>query len=604
LRRAVGIPANPWLKPISESIETQFFRDCQSMGLSVAVQHLLLSGNVTMKQIQSKISQVIRRLFLQEFVGRFPWFLFVALMLAAIAFAIPKVVYWQFLENSQNLEYWKLGWAWGSATLATAACLLVCWWNRVNRLAAAEEFDNRFDLKERVSSTIATSADKADPGFYQALLDDTAKQVEDLHVAERFPIRSRWPLALPLIPIALLFGSVLLPNMENVIEDESLTLAEKDKQELAQLIKKASVKEKSDSDEPTAEIEPTRMVQEAIDKAEKALTKEGVTKKEAMVAINDVKKAIQDQQDKLGQADALKDRLKQLKDQVQGPADKMNKALKEGDFGEAQNQLAKLAEKIANGDMSKDDAEKLANQMEGLQKQLNEIKQDFEAKKQDLQRQIDQALAEGDLQRAADLEKQKKDLDKAEKQMDQLGQLAEQGKKIADLMKQAQENDGELNEQQKQELKEAIQQMQQQMQDMELDAKQMEQLKDLMEQMDGMKDKMKGKGMPAGDMQFNEGKGDEKGKGLGEGEGEGLRPEQEGDTKFYNSKVNPEVKPGEVAKIGRAGGANKKGVSKAEIQEAIKQAAENKELTPDELQEIPFNQRDHVRDYFKKLRDN
>jgi hypothetical protein len=50
------------------------------------------------------------------------------------------------------------------------------------------------------------------------------------------------------------------------------------------------------------------------------------------------------------------------------------------------------------------------------------------------------------------------------------------------------------------------------------------------------------------------------------------------------------------------GGPNRKGVTQLEIQNAIQEAAESKELTPNDLQDIPVNQREHVRQYFQKLR--
>lgn len=557
-----------------------------------------------MKTIQSKIGQVIRRVFLQSLVNRLPWFLFALLMMAVVAIAVPKLVYWPWLVEGGHQQVWTLSWGWGTAAAAMLLSLWSCWWSRLSAREAAEQLDQRFQLHQRASSALTMAKGKSDPGFYQALVQDAEKRVVDLVVSEQFPIRSRWPMLLPILPLLALLGLSLVPAMaapENLADVTKLE--ETEKEQLAELIKKASNRSE-DNREVDKEMEATRIVQQAMERAEKDLAKKDLTRKEAMVAINDVKKAIEDQQKKLGQANSLKDRLEQLKEQTQGPADKMSDAMKEGKFGEAEKQLAKLAEKIAKGELSKEDTNNLIKQMDDMQKQLEQVKKEFENKKRDLERQIQDAAAEGDLQRAAELQEQKEQLEQQQRQMQQLEKLAQQAGKIGEAMKQAQQNGGKLNEQQMQDLQQAMKQMGQEFKEMELDAKQMEQLKEMMQKMDQMKEGMKG-GKPG---QFGNGDGksdDEGGRGMGDGKGKGDRPtNDDGDGNFYDSQVKPDVKPGEVARIGKVGGPNRKGMSTAEIESSIREAAKNTDLTPDELQSIPFYQREHVRDYFKTLRDN
>ncbi len=563
-----------------------------------------------MKKIESLVTQVVRRLFLQDFVTRFPFYLLICLAVAAIVVAIPKVVYWQPLSDWAQHAAWYPAWGWGAVTVALVLCLGSCWRTRVNRLRAAEELDKRFALHQRVSSTLAASAESADPDFYEALLQDTQQKINDLEVSDQFPIQSRWPLALPVIPILMLIGMVYLPNIAAEVAEDATELNEATREELSKLIKAANVKkeEAEDAVDPEAEIEGHQMVKKAVNEAEKVLSKKDASKRDILVALNDVKKAVQDQQDRLGKTDALKDRLKQLKEQTKGPAEKFNKAFKDGNIKEAQDQLGQLAEKLAKGELSKDEQERLGKQMEDLKQQLDDMKQAFEKQKKDLERQIEKALGEGDLQKAAELEKQKAGLEAQQRQMDQLGKMAEQADKIAQMMKDLQDGK-ELTPEQQQQLQDALQQMQQEMQEMKLDENQMKELQNLMDQMEEMKQKMRGDcegGECEGDGEGEcegEGEGEKPGNGMGAGQGEGLRPEAEDETKFYDTQTKPEVKPGEVAKIGQLGGPNRKGVTKVEIQNAIQEAAESKDLTPSDLQDIPVNQREHVRQYFQKLRD-
>jgi hypothetical protein len=566
-----------------------------------------------MKQIEKVVGQVLRRLFLQDLVTRLPFYLLTCLGIAAVAIAVPKLLYWEPLARWSDGSSWYLSWAWGAVGLAVLLCVGSCWRTRATRLRAAEELDQRCGLQQRVSSTLATSAAASDPDFYQALLSDTQQRIRDLQVGEQFPIAARWPLALPLVPILLLLGLGYLPNVASPRMEAEAELTEETREELKQLIQAANVKKEETTADPESDMEGAQMVKQAMEEAAKTLAKKDASKREILVAINDVKKAVQDQQDRLGKTDALKERLNRLKEQTQGPAEKFNKALQDGDLKEAQQQLAQLAEKLAKGEMSRDDQARLGQQMEDLKKQLDEIKDGFEKQKQDLQRQIERAIADGDLQRAADLEKQKAGVEQQQKQMDQLGKMAEQAEKIAELLQDVKEGK-ELTEQQQQQLREAMQQMDQQMQDMELNEQQMRELQKMMDQMEEMKQKMRGDGELEGGEGNGDGEGEGEGEGQGEGEnqaqgdgmgqgqGQGQRPEAEDDAKFYDTQTKPEVRPGQVAKIGQMGGPNRKGTTQVEIQNALQEAAESKELTPDDLQDIPLNQREHVRQYFKKLR--
>ncbi|MBL8891256.1 MAG: hypothetical protein JNL67_14850 [Planctomycetaceae bacterium] len=565
-----------------------------------------------MKQIETIVTQVVRRLFLQDLVTRLPYYLFGCLVVAAVAVAGPKIFYWEPWSEAAGADEWLPAWGIGSVFVAVGLCLISCWRTKSSRLHAAEVLDERFELQQRVSATLASSAESADPIFYQALLNDTQEKIQHLQVRERFPIQSRWPLALPLVPILGLVGMTFVPNFVPESAAETTELTATAREELQQLIKTANVKKEESKLEAEEELEGAEMVKQALADVEKVLAKKESTKREVLVALNDVKKAIEDQQSRLGKTDALKERLKQMKEQTKGPAEKFNNALQDGNVKEAQDQLSQLAEKIAKGEMGAEDMKKLGEQMENLKQQLDEMKAAVENEKRDLERQIEKAIAEGNLDQAAELEKKKAGLEQQQRQMGQLDKLAKQAEQIAELMKQME--NGEMGEGQKQALKEALEDMKQQLQEMDLDEQQMKELQDKMNQMEEMKQKMRGEGDCEGGECEGEGegenegegqgkgKGEKQGNGMGDGQGMGLRPEAKEDTKFYDTQTKPNVKPGEVAKIGSLGGPNRKGVTQVEIQNAIQEAAESKELTPNDLQDIPVNQREHVRQYFQKLR--
>lgn len=90
------------------------------------------------------------------------------------------------------------------------------------------------------------------------------------------------------------------------------------------------------------------------------------------------------------------------------------------------------------------------------------------------------------------------------------------------------------------------------------------------------------------------------GDGMGEGEGSGDRPEQETDTGVYESKVAANPKAGEAVRVGDAIGPNKAGQTSEGLKQEILSDVTN-ESDPQTDQRLPKDQKEHVREYFKKF---
>ena len=82
------------------------------------------------------------------------WSLFATLVVAAIAIGVQK---W-FLVNVDGW-LWAMQWLGGAMAVGLLGAIVWTWWVRKPELAAAIEIDRRFGLKERVSSSLALSAD-------------------------------------------------------------------------------------------------------------------------------------------------------------------------------------------------------------------------------------------------------------------------------------------------------------------------------------------------------------------------------------------------------------------------------------------------------------
>jgi hypothetical protein len=109
-----------------------------------------------------------------------------------------------------------------------------------------------------------------------------------------------------------------------------------------------------------------------------------------------------------------------------------------------------------------------------------------------------------------------------------------------------------------------------------------------------------GKGKSKGKGQGGEGEGE--GDGEGEGRGVGDRAEKETGVKEYDAQVREQMRKGETVSGGESKGRNRKGISREELQEAVRSS---KPDAPDAIEnlDLPKAAREQLREYFDSLRD-
>ena len=554
-----------------------------------------------MEEIKRQVGRAQRRLVLQQFFTVCGWSLFASLLIAAIGLAIPRL--WVLNVNAQAWD-----WSWIGGGLAAGLLLAAVWTYiiRRTRLDAAIEIDRRFGLKERVSSTLALSSDELTTEIGQALMSDAVRRVERIDVREQFQVAPSWRLLLPLAPVIALVVITLLPNATTKKADAS----NEPPAEIKKQIQKATMKLQEkirESEKKAAELglKDTDILKEINKELDKLAKKDTADRKEALLKINDLAKEIEKRKQELGGAEKLKQQLDKLKDVEKGPADKLAEALKEGDFGKAKEEMQKIKEDLKAGNLSKEDMEKVAKQMEQLKEKLQQAMQDKKEAQQKLQQQIEQKLAEGKVGEAAKLQQQLDQMQQnAQQQQQMMQQLADKLGQCAQCMKEG--DQGQAMEQ--------LDKLAQEMQGMQDQLDQIENLDELLDQLADAKEAMKCQncqGEGCAQCEGNgegEGKGKGKGKGngkgdfaQGEGQGEGLRDEEKTDKSFYDTRVAATPKAGESVRIGDAGGPNKAGKSLETVKQEI-QAALAKE--PDALEDVtlPRDQRENAKQYFEKIR--
>ena len=565
-----------------------------------------------MDEINRKIQTARRRVMWNHFLRVITWTLLATLVLIAVGIAIPKIWHLSFLDDVEAANFWMAAWIIGGSILGLflAAGLTIV--RRQSLLNTAVEVDQRFDLKSRLSSTLAMSADDQASVAGAALAKDAAQQAELIDVRDQFKIETPWQLCLPLIAGLLVFGLLFVPNAEGEIAGENVAV-KKDAQEREKVVMAVDeLKKKILAKRTSTGLKDAELNFDAFEKSMDELeNKNSVSKKEALVKLNDLKKQIEQQQNKLGSSKDLREQLNKLKDAGNGPAQKLGEAMKSGDMAAAKKAIQDLAKRLKDGDLTKAQQERLKNDLERMAKQMKAIAEAQQQKKEELKKQIAEAQAKGDLDKAAQLQEK---LEQAQKQDAAAKKMAEMSKKLGQCAKcMGKKGNGKKEGGQKAggqkgqpgespqedaeaEMKDAAQQMEdlaKQIAEMQDEMEELEDMEDLQDAIEQAKAEMNGQG---------EGEGDEPGNGMGEGRGFGQRPKEKNETGNFKSRVRGKLQKGRIVATGTADGENLTGRTASETRAIIEEEmSSRKEAVENQL--LPKSQREHTKQYFKRVLD-
>ncbi len=545
-----------------------------------------------MEQIQQQVASVRRRLLFQRFLTTVPWWLFAALIVAAVAVAVPKI--W-FLEGGGTA--WATNWLLGAFAAGTLLAIVWTVWGRRGTVDAALELDHRFGLKERVSSAISLAPQEVETEAGRALIDDATRRIEQVNLGDQFSFRAGRHTLLPLIPAVLIF---LLLTFVPDAQQEPLEAAS-DNAALRDRLKKSSEELKKELEKRRkkfgeGDVEEADALFAKLQKGLNDLAQDDkVDRQKALIKINDLAKEVENRRQALGDPQKMKQQLSQLKNIERGPAEKLAGALQEGNFKKALEQLKKLSEQIRSDGLTPDSKAKLGEQLNQMKQRLQEMADAHEQAKRDLKRQIQQKMAEGDVESAAKLQQQLSRLEQQNKQMQRLQQMAQQ----LDQAQQSMEaGDAENAAGQLDQLADELSEMQAEMSALESLDEVMDAIAQAKEM---MRDGMMSDAFSPLDMgmdQFS----DMPGNGMREGPGGGYRPEQETETGEYDARQRAKPKRGEAVRIGDAFGPNRAGLSQEEFKEQILDAL-RKDSDPLTDQKLPRSQRDHVKQYYQRWND-
>lgn len=556
-----------------------------------------------METIRNQIVAARRRLLLQRFSRVASWALFVLLVVAAIGAAVPKL--WPVQVSS---ETWWLMWTGGGIAVAAIVAGLITFFTRPSLSQTAIEIDRRFGLKERLSSSLELDDEARETEMGRALVEDAERRAKQISVREQFAIAPSRRGLLPLVPIVFLVVLIFVPDAtrKNVVDASVDPVAQAESEQLKRAAEQ--LKKRLEQHRRQAAAEGLKDAEQTFKKLEQQAAKiakrDDLNKKETLIALNDLKKQLQDRSDALGSPDQMRKTLSHMKNLEQGPADKAAKALAEGDFAEAKQQIKALAEKLRDGSLSDEAKQKLAEQIQQLENKIQEAAAQHQQAKQQLQEQIEQARREGRMGDAAKLQQKMNEMQQMDPTMQQLQQMAEGMQAAQQALQNGDENGAS----------EALEEIAEQLGEMQSELDELEDLKDAMEQLSQTKEQMACKQCNGGGCPECQGSGGNNPKfaqgsssggnrpGNQPGRGPGNHDDSQADTNTYDSQVRGEPKSGRAIIAGPAGGANRKGETREAIQSAVVEALAE-ESDPLTNQPLPRNEREHAQQYFDRLRE-
>lgn len=416
------------------------------------------SGIIAMNQITSKVRRAQTRLNLHRFVHTLLVSLFVALVIAAIGLAIPK-----FRPVAIDARTWMWGWLAGATVIGILAASLITYIKRSTPMEAAIEIDRRFGLKERVSSTLALTSEDRETDIGQALVADAVRRAERVDVSEKFTFKRRWWNLLPILPALCIAFILTLSDAAPPQEAKAAQLDSKKIQRSTQELKKRIAQRRA-----KAKDENLKEASDLFDKLEKGveqLQAKPMDRKKALVKLNDLKQEIQKRKSSLGNQEELQKRLNQMSDLKQGPAKKLAKAMKSGQFDKAIKELKDLQAKMQSGELTKAEQEKLASQMSEMADALKSMADSHEAAKQELKRQIAEQQKAGNMANAGELQRK---LDKMSKQDNMMQQLSQMAQKMKQGAQKSGEGDMKGAAQQLADISENLEALEDQLEEMEM----------------------------------------------------------------------------------------------------------------------------------------
>jgi hypothetical protein len=476
---------------------------------------------------------------------------------------------------------------------ATVLGLFLTMFRAPSRLTAALLLDERCDLRERVTTSLLLSPREVPTAAGQALMADVNSRVGDADIRAKFPVRIGWqaglaPTLAALLAIAAFYVAPRIgqatPGGTNA-KLEAVANAKEIDQKLNELKKR----ERPKHDQLRDRSEDLKKLDAELDQIanKPRTTKEEL--KERIKEMTQIEERMQNREKEIAQrAQTIRQQLQQMgrmgenSENQPGPAKDLQKALSEGKFDKAKEEIDRLAKKLKSNEMSAKEMEQLTKQLEDLRKKLERI-----AQQKDKIAELERLAKENKISK----ETLKKELEEIKKDSEKLKSLQQLAEKLGACQKCLKKGDA----------KGASQSMKEggdQLSDLDQQGKDMDDLRDQLDRLRDAKDSM-AQGMQG--QQGGQGEPGDSPPGDNPVPASGRRPLSDPmKTKSFDAKVKGQFDKGKIVYDGLTSGGSFRKRSTAEMAGQVKQASQEEPEAIDQ-QRIPRSARDMAKSYFKEL---
>jgi hypothetical protein len=376
--------------------------------------------------LDRQVARARRRLFLQTLLSMLVRGWLAAVVLAAAWFLAEP--YWK-PDAAPWLRWTIVGGLVGATTILS---LVFAALRAPSRIAAALALDERFHLKERVTTALTLSGTELASSAGQALVADVNTRLAPLRIRERFPVRI--PRLAALVPVGML-ALVLLaffykPALNPVQAGNTEPLADSPvaKSKIEKALRPLQRKQAPKIGERPKSEDLQRL--EAV--LDRLAQKPHDTKEQARELVKDITNAEDEVRKREKQltdrVDALKEQMKQAErlskqEKKDGPAKKLDKALDQAEFKKAKDEAERLGKQL----QADEEVARLKKKMQDdklTDEQKQEMKEQLEKlKDQELSREQKEQMQ----QQLQDMKDKLERLTRSDEAKDRLRQLQRQG---------------------------------------------------------------------------------------------------------------------------------------------------------------------------------
>ena len=554
-----------------------------------------------MSRIRALVRQAKLRLALATFGRSFAYTLSAASILSMLVILTKRQMVFPFAVDTILLI---------NFALAVISSLAFTWLKLPEEVGVAQEVDKRCNLKERLSTSLSLEGDLAKSEIARALIADTEKSTGQINLTREFPLKPTRLFCFPCLLVPCMFLLYLWMDPVGIAKAEPVSESKVEEKnqvnEAAKLLKRQIQQRKRNASEKGL-LEAEKLYGRLESKIDSVIKDPKMDQKQTMIAMNDLKKQLEQRSSQLSNPESFKKILAQMKGLQAGVGKEMLDAMKKGDYKSAKERIDQLANQLQKEGLSEQEKASLKKELDALGNALKKSSDAATQQKNQLERQLESAREAGDQAEVARLQEQLQSLDAQERQMQSLREMSA-------LMESASKS---LDNDQLMDASASMEELAQRLDQMQKEASELKDLESTLGDIAQSKSAMRcqacsgsgcsqcsGSSMSSGQMASRQanGSGTARGDGLGKGSGFGDRPETESETNTYQTQVQGKLTEGKSVIAGIADGPNRKGVSREDLKQAIK-ASLKEQGSPSENQVIPRAEREHARQYFDQLRE-